>query len=226
LRRYFGECYSVLLSRANRRKLTTPTCSDPWWIFTTVNLFWNIKYRYNFTLVELARISPRFAVMMASMCVSIIFILVDILAVTKVLKLELANGINPFWKLAFVFKCLTDTIILDDFKTALDRLSRYKMDQIRDESGGGGTGLSQTGNRGGGTANREHWLELSRGRTEIAAKGSGVTAGQTPHTVPLDGIRVDVETAVETVDADARSTTQRSIESTSEILGFKNGKMM
>ncbi|OIW31291.1 hypothetical protein CONLIGDRAFT_543206, partial [Coniochaeta ligniaria NRRL 30616] len=100
-------------------------CRDPWWIFTTINLFWNIKYRYSFGLIELARISPRFAVMIASMCVSIVFILVDILSVTKVLSLELANGINPFWKLAFVFKCLTDTIILDDFKTALDKLSRY-----------------------------------------------------------------------------------------------------
>ncbi|KAB5528961.1 hypothetical protein GE09DRAFT_1177782 [Coniochaeta sp. 2T2.1] len=109
-------------------------CRDPWWIFTTVSLFWNIKYRYNFSFFELARISPRFAVMLVSMCISIIFILVDILAVTQVLKLPSANGINPFWKLAFVFKCLTDTIILDDFKTALDKLSRYKLDQIRDVS--------------------------------------------------------------------------------------------
>jgi hypothetical protein len=32
-------------------------------------------------------------------------------------------GVNPFWKLAPVFKCLTDTVmVLDDFKTALDRL--------------------------------------------------------------------------------------------------------
>lgn len=28
-------------------------------------------------------------------------------------------------QLSFVFKCLTDTVILDDFKTALDRLRHY-----------------------------------------------------------------------------------------------------
>jgi len=148
--------------------------------------------------------------MMASMCVSIVFILVDILAVTKVLTLPLANGINPFWKLAFVFKCLTDTIILDDFKTALDKLSRYKLNQIRDTTG------TRSGNHG--TAPRDQWLELSRGRSE--ATGGIAQSG----TVPLDGIRVDVETHVER--ADAESTTQRSIESTSEILGIKGGKMM
>lgn len=30
--------------------------------------------------------------------------------------------VNPYWKLALVFKCLTDMIILDDFKTCLDKL--------------------------------------------------------------------------------------------------------
>ncbi|KAH8908128.1 hypothetical protein BR93DRAFT_937403 [Coniochaeta sp. PMI_546] len=187
-------------------------CRDPWWIFTTVNLFWNIKYRYNFGFVELARISPRFAIMMASMCVSVIFILIDILSVTKVLSLQLANGINPFWKLAFVFKCLTDTIILDDFKTALDKLSRYKLDQIRDISGA-------SGNHG--TAARDQWLELSRGRSEVTrGNGQGGLA-------PLGGIRVDVETQVERADVEStKSTTQRSMESTTDILGMKGGKMM
>ena len=62
------------------------------------------------------------------------FIVVDILAVTSVLKI---GSINPFWKFSFVFKCLTDTIILDDFKTALDKLSKYKLNQIHlDQIGG------------------------------------------------------------------------------------------
>lgn len=65
------------------------------------------------------------------MCLSIIFIIVDILAVTSALNL---GGLNPFWKLAFVFKCFTDTIVLDDFKTALDKLSRYRRDKIRQGS--------------------------------------------------------------------------------------------
>lgn len=67
------------------------------------------------------------------MALSIAFILIDILAVTHVIngsKNGLPNGINPFWKLAFVFKCLTDTIVLDDFKTALDRLKEHKMSAL------------------------------------------------------------------------------------------------
>jgi hypothetical protein len=65
------------------------------------------------------------------MCLSVAFIVVDILSVTSVLK---TGSINPFWKFSFVFKCFTDTIVLDDFKTALDRLSQYKMDQLDREA--------------------------------------------------------------------------------------------
>lgn len=39
-------------------------------------------------------------------------------------------GINPFWKLSFVFKCLTDSVVLDDFKTALDRLRAFKISRL------------------------------------------------------------------------------------------------
>jgi hypothetical protein len=62
------------------------------------------------------------------MALSVIFILGDVLSVTSVFKSSLPTGINPFWKLAFVFKCFTDTIILDDFKTALDKLKQYKQE--------------------------------------------------------------------------------------------------
>ena len=103
--------------------------SDPWWIFTTVNLFWNIKRRYEFSLLELIKVSPRFGVLLGSMLLSVGFIIMDIISVTKI-GLNMPDGLNPFWKLAFVFKCLTDTIILDDFKTALDRLKRYKMQRF------------------------------------------------------------------------------------------------
>lgn len=101
-------------------------CRDPWWIFTALNLFWNIKYRYEFKPLELIRISPRFGLLLLSMSLSIIFIIVDLLSVTPVIPI---GYINPFWKFAFIFKCFTDTIVLDDFKTALDKLSRYKMDR-------------------------------------------------------------------------------------------------
>lgn len=38
------------------------------------------------------------------------------------------NRINPYWKLALVFKCLTDNILLDDFKSVLQRLGESKED--------------------------------------------------------------------------------------------------
>lgn len=75
-------------------------------------------------------ISPRFAVMMAAMALSIIFTIIDICAVTGHLKSVLPIGINPFWKLAFIFKLLTDTVILDDFKTVLDKLSSRNMSRM------------------------------------------------------------------------------------------------
>lgn len=104
---------------------------DPWWIFTTMNLMWNIHNRYELSVWHIVRISPRFGVLLGSMLFSIVFIIVDILAVTRVFNAHaLPDGINPFWKLAFVFKCLTDTIVLDDFKTALDRLSKARKRQL------------------------------------------------------------------------------------------------
>jgi hypothetical protein len=108
--------------------LTNP--SDPWWIFTTVALFYNIKTRYELTVRQICRISPRFAIMLVAMLISIGFIILDICSVTSALKSALPDGLNPFWKLAFVFKCLTDSVILDDFKTALDRLRAYKISRL------------------------------------------------------------------------------------------------
>lgn len=104
---------------------------DPWWIFTCVSLFWNIKRRYDFSLPELIRVSPRFGILLVAMILSIGFIICDILSVTHVIPTgALPDGINPFWKLAFIFKCLTDTVILDDFKTALDRIRHHKLEQL------------------------------------------------------------------------------------------------
>ncbi|KAK4501278.1 hypothetical protein PRZ48_007085 [Zasmidium cellare] len=106
-------------------------CRDPWWVFTVLSLFWNIKSKYEFGYWELIRVSPRFGVLLGAMIVSIGFIIVDILSVTHVIGgKSLPDGINPFWKLAFVFKCLSDTMVLDDFKVALDRLKHYKMQRM------------------------------------------------------------------------------------------------
>ena len=51
-------------------------------------------------------------------------------SVTGALSSSLPVGINPFWKLSFVFKCLTDTVVLDDFKTALDRLRAFEITRL------------------------------------------------------------------------------------------------
>ncbi|KAI5365426.1 hypothetical protein Slin14017_G053160 [Septoria linicola] len=106
-------------------------CRDPWWIFTACNLFYNIKSRYDFGYIELIRASPRFGVLLGAMLLSIGFLIADILAVTHAIPSSgLPDGINPFWKLAFIFRCLTDMIILDDFKTALDRLRMVRMEKL------------------------------------------------------------------------------------------------
>lgn len=69
-------------------------CRDPWWILTTIYLFWVIKTQYEMTVKEIIRISPRFAVMLLAMLLSIVFIILDIFSVTKVLKLSGRTGIS------------------------------------------------------------------------------------------------------------------------------------
>ncbi|KNG45675.1 hypothetical protein TW65_07569 [Stemphylium lycopersici] len=110
-------------------------CRDPWWILTTVYLFWVIKTQYELSIKEIIRISPRFGIMLFAMILSIIFIVLDILSVTKAITLPGPTGINPFWKFAFVFKCLTDSVVLDDFKVALDRLRAFRISRLGSFSG-------------------------------------------------------------------------------------------
>lgn len=80
------------------RAFTANSNSDPWWIFTTISLFYTIKKEYNFGLWELVVVSPRFGIMLASMCLSIAFLIVDTLSVTNVFSDALPTGIEPFWK--------------------------------------------------------------------------------------------------------------------------------
>jgi len=56
--------------------------------------------------------------------------LIGVSSVTGALSSSLPIGINPFWKLSFIFKCLTDSVVLDDFKTALDRLRAFKLTRL------------------------------------------------------------------------------------------------
>ncbi|KAL2131849.1 hypothetical protein VTI74DRAFT_4537 [Chaetomium olivicolor] len=117
---YFNGHDSQLFSRTRPYEAVF---RDPWWIFTIINLFWNIRFRYELGFVEIVQVSPRFGILLLCMSLSVISIIVDILSVTPVIPIGV---INPFWKFAFVFKCFTDSIILDDFKAALDKLSRRK----------------------------------------------------------------------------------------------------
>lgn len=133
-------------------------CRDPWWIITTIYLFWIIKTQYEISLKEILRISPRFAIMLLAMVMSMVFILLDILCVTGAIQFSgLATGINPFWKLAFVFKCLTDSVVLDDFKMALDRLRAFKISRLGSFSGD----MSDSRNRNNGELVAT-WEEMER----------------------------------------------------------------
>ncbi|KAJ5513531.1 hypothetical protein N7463_003083 [Penicillium fimorum] len=131
---YWGlEIYAnfTYFNNINKIFLTTrpmePLFRDPWWIFTTASLFWTIKREYNFGLWELVVVSPRFGIMLGAMCLSIIFMIVDTCSVLNAFSSLLPTGVEPFWKLSFIFKCLCDTVILDDFKTALDHLRVHWM---------------------------------------------------------------------------------------------------
>ncbi|KAK7511046.1 hypothetical protein IWZ03DRAFT_396586 [Phyllosticta citriasiana] len=103
---------------------------DPWWIWTCSSLLYNIHTQYSLSLCTIIRASPRFGLLLGSMLLSVLFLLIDIAAVVGAFNSTvLPDGLNPWWKLSFCFKCLTDTLVLDDFKTALDRLWRARNRQ-------------------------------------------------------------------------------------------------
>lgn len=76
--------------------------SDPWWLFTTCSLFYVIKKQYDFSLFELIKVSPRFGIMLLSMCLSLAFTVIDILSVTGVFSSALPTGVEPFWKVFYL----------------------------------------------------------------------------------------------------------------------------
>lgn len=124
---YFNDINTWLFHRT--RPIET-VFRDPWWVAACGRLLWVLKSHYDMTLREVVTSSPRFALILAAMALSIVFVILDILSVTGVLSDALPVGVNPFWKLALVFKCLTDTVILDDFKTALDRLWTFRRTSL------------------------------------------------------------------------------------------------
>lgn len=98
---------------------------DPWWIFTTWKLIDAIKETYGFKLWSLVQINKRFGVMLLCMALSIVFLLTDV--VVTAANLTASSGINPYWRFALVFKCASDTIFLDDFKSVLDDIVARKF---------------------------------------------------------------------------------------------------
>ncbi|KAF1810756.1 hypothetical protein P152DRAFT_400269, partial [Eremomyces bilateralis CBS 781.70] len=93
---------------------------DPWWVFSCMTLFHVIRKCYSMNIFLLVQKTPRFGILLASIIISLIFTLMDIISSTT--SLSSTDGINPYWKLSLVFKCLTDNIMLDDFKSVLQRL--------------------------------------------------------------------------------------------------------
>jgi hypothetical protein len=72
------------------------------------------------------------------------------------------HRINPYWKLALVFKCLTDNIMLDDFKSVLQRLGGMKLD---------GTSLSNDNSLTIESNKSEHMSENSSHRHRLSLSG-------------------------------------------------------
>ncbi|KAF2437517.1 hypothetical protein P171DRAFT_373333 [Karstenula rhodostoma CBS 690.94] len=105
-------------------------CRDPWWLFADAVLLWKIKSQYEMSYKEIVDISPRFGIMILAVCLSVVFFILDIISATNTLDLGMPSGINPFWKVSSVFKCLVDCMILDDFKKAMDRLRAYKISHL------------------------------------------------------------------------------------------------
>lgn len=77
--------------------------SDPWWVFTTCHLFYIIRRQYSLQIFELVTVSPRFGILLVSMCLSLAFTVLDACSVVGALPLSLPKGAGPFWRVSFVF---------------------------------------------------------------------------------------------------------------------------
>ncbi|KAH7176118.1 hypothetical protein EDB81DRAFT_634016 [Dactylonectria macrodidyma] len=122
--RYFNN-YSTLYQTVRPYE---PLMRDPWWIFSCFTLFHVIRKSYSLNFFKLVGPSPRFLIMLAAIFLAITFTIMDMLS-SVISGLSGTDGINPYWKLALVFKCLTDNILLDDFKSVLQRLFDLNADQ-------------------------------------------------------------------------------------------------
>ncbi|OJJ30797.1 hypothetical protein ASPWEDRAFT_118939 [Aspergillus wentii DTO 134E9] len=94
---------------------------DPWWLFSCLTLIYMIQRCYSLNIVKVVAQYPRFSILFAAMCMALAFTIMDILA-SILPSLSITYGINPYWKLALVFRCLTDNIMLDNFQSVLQQL--------------------------------------------------------------------------------------------------------
>jgi hypothetical protein len=127
------EYFNQLGSKANiRTRPWEAWLRDPWWIFTTAKLVQAITKTYGFNLWTLVCINRRFGVMLTCMALSIVFLITDF--VVSLQNTMPNSGINPYWRLALVFKCASDTIFLDDFKSVLDAIVARKFSSVGDSA--------------------------------------------------------------------------------------------
>lgn len=73
-------------------------CREPWWLFTTIYLLFVIKRSYDCDILELIHASKKFGILLASMALSIGFIITDV--VTTIVMSSPCAGANPFWKVS------------------------------------------------------------------------------------------------------------------------------
>jgi hypothetical protein len=89
-----------------------PLFRDPWWVFTCLVLFHVVRRCYGTGVFELIKRSPRFGILLGAIFLALTFTGLDIVASIHNF-IGSTDGINPWWKLSLVFKCLTDSIMLD-----------------------------------------------------------------------------------------------------------------
>ncbi len=70
-------------------------CREPWWVFTALYLIYVIKRCYGFGIWELVHSNARFFVLLASMAISIAFMIVDIVDIVFV---PVWGGRNMYWE--------------------------------------------------------------------------------------------------------------------------------
>lgn len=104
---------------------------DPWWVFTNITLLHIISRTYGLSVLQLVQKSPRLGIVLASIALAVVFTIIDVTATILEGTFSPIDGINPWWKLSLIFKCLTDAIILDDFDTELKRISDGSLPTAR-----------------------------------------------------------------------------------------------